>query len=157
MEKEEISKIFDDFKNELSDRQKAIEWWNSLNQPQKDQLYLSWFGCKSTDKFPDEIEYMWRKETQQNQYHDTVVDDYSVTDLVETNKKFENDLREKVDFDMLNNLYTDLNNLSKIYEELSNIDWYLKQLYNLKLFVKLLSKSSSFAHKAHKELNKLMK
>lgn len=53
--------------SETSTREQALAWWNKLVQQQKEQLYLSYYGCKVTDKFPDEIEEIWRKETQQIQ------------------------------------------------------------------------------------------
>jgi len=117
---------------EKSDREQAIEWWINLNLHQQTQLYLSYFGCKATDKFPDEIEQIWRKETHFQGFFEIKKED-----------------RVQVDFEMLRDSIDDTLNLMS---ESMVSDGYI---HNLKLFFELLSKSSTFAHKAHKELNRL--
>lgn len=59
---------------------------------------------------------------------------------------------KKVDFDLLNYMLkvATTQNEGKCYFNPSQ-----DELRNLALFLKMLSKSSSFAHKAHKELQKL--
>lgn len=127
---------------EKSDREQAIEWWNGLNDLEKMALCRVYFSMRSvsgisvikslTDR---EIEQIWRKETQQELERGIVI----------TREE-----RPQVDFEMFNQLQHKRVEFGQIYLSAKEMD-------NIKLFFELLSKSSTFAHKAHKELNKLMK
>jgi hypothetical protein len=116
---------------EKSDREKAIEWWNSLSGKLKQiNLIIKYLPNRPKSLKLDnitgrEIEQIWREETQQ-----------------------EKEERLQVDFELLKIQVQDFSNDESYSEGARN---------NLKLFFDLLSKSSTFAHKAHKELNKLMK
>lgn len=113
---------------EKSDRERAIEWWLSIYSTIKRvTLQEKYFGTSSLVNriTNEEIEQIWRKETQQ-----------------------EKEEMPQVDFELLS--------LSVIAVS-SNLKLTKKANLNLKLFFDLLSKSSTFAHKAHKELNKLTK
>lgn len=139
---------------EKSDREKAIQWWNKLRRMSISEgngmggVRRSWDLVNKY--FPDQmssgkgiallngdqIEHIWRKETQQE----------SQKGIVITKEE-----RLQVDFGMLKALEEQCDNLS-------NHIPLLNQLFdNYKLFLNLLSKSSTFAHKAHKELQKLQK
>ena len=127
---------------EKSDREKAIEWWNSIPVFEKGLLIHDTFNPPLNQRIPEEvtgreIEQIWRKETQQELERGIVI----------TREE-----RPQVDFEKLKEtfeaLYIDMDQILMISDE---------YIDNFKLFFELLSKSSTFAHKAHKELNKLMK
>lgn len=132
---------------EKSEREKAIEWWNGLSNPKQHALYLDYFGCRATDKFPDEIEQIWRKETQQESF-----EDISADVMREYKNSILKEKRSQVDFEMLRDaVFRSIPAMFGKHHQWGN------HVENLQLFFELLSKSSTFAHKAHKELNKLMK
>jgi len=147
---------FDLYQDCKSDREQAIEWWNKLNIHQQNQLYLSYFGCKATDKFPDEIEQIWRKETQQEKrgVHQEPLEGFDEDRIFEheiQHKKKED--RAQVDFEMLKRT---IETQSQVLKVMDGTKYSEKEEYrNFELFFELLSKSSTFAHKAHKELNRL--
>lgn len=119
---------------EKTDREKAIEWWNNdlfYNQQQE-------FNYKINE---DQIEQIWRKETQQKSLIELQAD--KVEEIAFKNLKKEE--VSQVNFELLKNT------IKKLEDPIR------EDMVNLQLFFELLSKSSSFAHKAHKELNKLMK
>ena len=128
-----------------TDRELALEWWNGLfyNQQQDYNLkingkFLDWLNN-------DQIEEIWRKETQQNS-----IDNYSdLGDEMFALPKKEPQ-QKQVDFVNLKDTLEILSTTSLLEDLLSSEDQ-----INLGLFLELLSKSSTFAHKAHKELNKL--
>lgn len=128
-EMERIKELEFDGTIEKTDREKAIEWWNSLTKNTQLTLAALLRGVNSILGLEmvtgREIEQIWRKETQQ-----------------------EKEEMPQVDFELLS--------LSVIAVS-SNLKLTKKANLNLKLFFDLLSKSSTFAHKAHKELNKLTK
>ena len=142
---------------EKSDLEKAIEWWNSIPVFEKGLLIHDTFNPPLNQRTPEEvtgreIEQIWRKETQQKSSIESQAD--KVEEIAFKNL-LRKEKRPQVDFEMLNS------NLMYITEHCKNSS--LDKLKareitkNLLLFFELLSKSSTFAHKAHKELNKLMK
>ena len=121
---------------EKSDREKAIEWWNSIPVFEKGLLIHDTFNPPLNQRTPEEvtgreIEQIWRKETQQELERGIVI----------TREE-----RPQVDFE---GLYKYISAMNQLYDTVA--------IQNLCLFFDLLSKSSTFAHKAHKSLNKLMK
>lgn len=137
---------------EKSDREKAIEWWMNIYTTigrvnlQEKHLGTASLVRKITD---EEIEQIWRKETQLNIPEIGTEEFNNMCQSFFSGKPKEEEKREQVDFEMLNNmtLNSDISALKLIYSK--------EELDNISLFFELLSKSSSFAHKAHKELNKL--
>lgn len=132
---------------EKSDREQAIKWWNGLSTPKQHALYLDYFGCRATNLFPDEIEQIWRKETQQKSSIELQADKVEEIAFKNLLKKEE---RHQVDFEMLKKEIDYMKNKVDTFATTPSTR-------NMVLFFDLLSKSSTFAHKAHKELNKLMK
>lgn len=154
-------------------REQAIEWYEQLSTSEKRRLYKLHLNHVIIDPKWGEavlkgIELIWRKETQKLVYQqiiDTVGGEEEFCkavgiELPQIGTKEFNNLcsayfsgkpkQPQVDFEML------------VTYDLPFIFGYLGQenenhLINIKLFFEILSKSSSFAHKAHKELNKLMK
>lgn len=127
---------------EKSDREKALEWWNKFSF--KEQYRLSQFNLEyyhRTDQLTGrEIEQIWRRETQQlsnNLFN-------SVNSEDTFNLSFMSEKKEQVDFERLNKY---IKAMSQLYDT--------EDIKNLVNFFNLLSRSSTFAHKAHKELNKL--
>ena len=121
---------------EKSDLEKAIEWWNSIPVFEKGLLIHDTFNPPLNQRTPEEvtgreIEQIWRKETQQELERGIVI----------TREE-----RPQVDFE---GLYKYISAMNQLYDTVA--------IQNLCLFFDLLSKSSTFAHKAHKSLNKLMK
>ena len=119
---------------EKSDREKAIEWYDSLPIGKAMEVRRN-FGVDVTRKSvtDKEIEQIWRKEK-------------CAEKGVQTHKEFEDKIKEQVDFELLKIQIQDFIN-DESYSEGARS--------NLKLFFDLLSKSSTFAHKAHKELQRL--
>lgn len=115
-----------------TNREKALEWWQyNLSSNQNQELTDKYFpGEHYSYLSKREIEEIWKQETQQN--------------LDGTTKKQVDFDRVKVTLDFF---VTDHNLLERYTKE---------ELENVQLFVELLAKSSTFAHKAHKELNKLI-
>lgn len=126
---------FDFVSMEKSDREKAIEWWHNLELDKRNLIYMDYMGTLNSGRVLKqfEIEQIWRKETKQ-----------------------EKEGMSQVDFELLKTFKEDFTNLSNLNPVLKG-GWIKESLENMYLFVELLSKSSTFAHKAHKELNKLMK
>lgn len=150
---------------EKLDREQAIEWWNSLFGTGKqielcEKYYPEYllYNIKSPDA--KDIEQIWRKETQQELEKSIIITnveekskvDFETESILLDNSVFDTNVRltsrPQVDFEMLNMW---INNLKNYSNDLT------PQKQNLLLFFELLSKSSTFAHKSHKELNKLMK
>ena len=115
---------------EKSDKQKAIEWWNGLFYNQQQEYNHRVNGDFLNWLSADQIEDLWRKEVGL------------------TTKQIES--MNIVDFNML----LRIKDKDSCYRQVNMEE---DELDNLKLFFDLLSKSSTFAHKAHKELNKLNK
>ena len=122
-----------------SDREKAIEWWNEFSGLEQTQL------CDTNTELIGkvrrretltgrEIERIWRKETQQEHLKEVYI--------VKEEK-------QQVDFEKLLKTLNECACGERIACD--------REAQNLNLFVELLSKSSTFAYKAHKELNKLLK
>lgn len=135
-EMERIKELTFDGMIKKSDREKAIEWWNgfpdfateNVLKGGKHGLCTYYFQSRSYQNLTGrEIEQIWRKETQQEKEEIT-----------------------QVDFEMFNQLQHKRVEFGQIYLSAKEMD-------NIKLFFELLSKSSTFAHKAHEELNKLNK
>lgn len=59
--------------------------------------------------------------------------------------------KELVDFEAINNFFEEIENLTVFHDRKLNTE----EVLNIQLFLKKLKESSSFAHKAHKELKKL--
>jgi len=121
-----------------SDREKAIEWFSKFSSFEKTQLCDTHTELVGSIRRWEtltgrEIEQIWQKETKQ-----------------------EKEGMPQVDFELLKTFKEDFTNLSNLNPVLK-IGWIKESLENMYLFVELLSKSSTFSHKAHKELNKLMK
>jgi hypothetical protein len=135
---------------EKSDLEKAIEWWNSIPVFEKGLLIHDTFNPPLNQRTPEEvtgreIEQIWRRETQQKSSIEIQADKVEEITFKNLLKK---EKRPQVDFELLS--------LSVIAVS-SNLKLTKTANLNLKLFFELLSKSSTFAHKAHKELNKLTK
>ena len=110
---------------------KAIEWWNSLSGKLKQiNLIIKYLPNRPKSLKLDNIT---GREIEQIWREET---------------QQEKEERLQVDFELLKIQVQDFSNDESYSEGARN---------NLKLFFDLLSKSSTFAHKAHKELNKLMK
>lgn len=119
-----------------SDREKAIEWWNSISVFEKGLLIHDTFNPPLNQRTPEEvtgreIEQIWRKETQQELERVIVI------------------IREERPQVGFEGLYKYISAMNQLYDTVA--------IQNLCLFFDLLSKSSTFANKAHKSLNKLMK
>jgi|GEM_PF-5251964 hypothetical protein len=121
---------------EKSTRKQAMKWWNKQDEDYKIDLCIHYNDiCKLHGRIPSsltgrEVEIIWR------QYHKDFVD------------KAMGNNKELVDFEMLTaSIRTALR--GDIISEY--------QRNNFNLFFKKLSKSGSFAHKAHKELQRLNK
>mgnify|MGYP000940733512 CR=1 FL=1 len=137
---------------EKSDRELALEWWNNLDDSMKMNLCRIHFSMRSVSGISviksltgREIEQIWRKETQQ-----TVVSEIGTKEFNDVcTATFGGNLKEEkpqVDFE---GLYKYIEAMNQLYDTTA--------IQNLCLFFELLSKSSSFAHKAHKELQRLNK
>lgn len=131
-----------------SSREQATEWWNSISYGKRNSYSLKHLGYKAGITATEEmIEDIWRKETQQ---------DIDFEEMRSRISQFEDEIDEmctshqqpQVDFEMLRLTITAIS---------GNLTLTDTAKMNLQLFFNLLSRSSSFAHKAHKELNKLMK
>jgi hypothetical protein len=152
----EICKLKLNQQNEISiimnksDKEKALKWYNELPQQHKEQLYLSYYGCRATDKFPDEIMEIWRIETQNNSPLDT----FSPEDFSDDGS---DPKEQKVDFDRIqtttNRLFNQLNDENLYIFKLCTV----AEIKNLQLFFKLLSTKPTFAKKAYEELSKFNK
>ena len=137
---------------EKSDREKAIEWWNSIPVFEKGLLIHDTFNPPLNQRIPEEvtgreIEQIWRRETQQKSSIEIQADKVEEIAFKNLLRKEE---RLQVDFELLNQIQFKMVSNSTIYLS-------MEEMNNIKLFFELLSKSSTFAHKAHKELNKLTK
>lgn len=121
-----------------STREQAIEWWNTVTY--KGLIISKYFnGRRSHTLTGREIEEIWMKETQQ------------ILDTVDTDcaESFER-INKLVDFELLKDSIPMIEACVDNCQPLWN-----NKIDNLKLFFDKLSTSSSFAHKAHKELNRL--
>ena len=137
---------------EKSELEKAIEWWNSLPVFEKGLLIHDTFNTPLNQRTPEEvtgmeIEQIWRRETQQKSSIEIQADNVEEIAFKNLLKK---EKRPQVDFELLNQIQFKMVSNSTIYLS-------MEEMNNIKLFFDLLSKSSTFAHKAHKELNKLTK
>lgn len=147
-----ICKDYDCFEfEEKSDREKAIEWWEKEIKERSGNISVKYFSeLMPWELTKDNIEEMWRKETQQKSSIELQADKVEEIAFKNLLRKEE---RPQVDFEMLNS------NLMYITEHCKNSSLNTLRARevtkNLLLFFKLLSKSSTFAHKAYKELNKL--
>lgn len=121
---------------EKSDREKAIEWYCNLPIGKMVNLRLKYGSNLRKNVADEEIEQIWREE------HKLFVE------ATMNGKSYTFGERPQVDFESV---------LGQVRWILNDSDYSLESRNNLKLFFELLSKSSTFAHKAHKELNKLMK
>lgn len=132
---------------EKSDREKAIEWWNrKISGFDRTKIGSKYFDLQRLSSLTGrEIEQIWRKETQQKLSENffNSVNDENTFDPDSVMKEE----RSQVDFELIQEMMLNI--------EKSDLcgHW----VDNLKLFLHLLSRSSSFAHKAHKELQKLNK
>ena len=115
-----------------TDREKALEWFSELGMRKYSLLKENNLdlGLQFTEGFKSKIEEIWKKEIQ---------------------SKCEN--KQQVDFGLLQRTIQMISN----YNNIEEIEFSKKENDNIQLFFELLTKSSSFAHKAHKELNKLNK
>ena len=138
-----------------SDREKAIEWWNNIERYNPDDYncreYLSerHFNRRSACLTGIEIEQIWRKETQQSNIPDDIFEESEFQQELSAVKRGDLNFfleRPQVDFE---GLYKYISAMNQLYDTVA--------IQNLCLFFDLLSKSSTFAHKAHKSLKKLMK
>ena len=122
-------------------REQALEWWNNIKDFDEHSIFKGKYGL-CFRYYPGrewqyltgrEIEDIWRKETQLNS-----------SPLKSFNL-------EKVDFYRLSTSIRFLTNIKAVHSDRFTEE----ELSNIELLFDLLSKSSSFAHKAHKELKKL--
>lgn len=151
---ERFGSIHIDNWKEKSDREKAIEWWNKLTFHQKQTSFLNqdfkFTPATICDELTGrEIEQIWRKETQQSNIPDDIFEESEFQQELSAVKRGDLNFfleRPQVDFERLSKYINVMNQLYDTFD-----------IQNLCLFFNLLSKSSTFAHKAHKELNKLMK
>ena len=138
---------------EKSDREKAIEWWNNISEEDKRKIVnSSEFRLVVVNGFcwatSFEIEEIWRKETQQKSLIESQADEVEEIAFKNLLRK---EKRPQVDFELLHSTIDMIDS----YPVDEDVDLNKLERVNLKLFFELLSKSSTFAHKAHKELNKL--
>lgn len=136
--------------SEKSDREQAIEWFSKFSSGGKTQLCdMNTQLVGSVRRWETltgrEIEQIWRKETQQDSLN-------SYSDLGDEMFALPKEKRPQVDFGRLSLTLNHILGNEKMHKYYAQ-----SELFNLGLFLELLSKSSTFAHKAHKSLNKLMK
>jgi hypothetical protein len=118
-----------------STREQAMEWWNNLCWTDKFLLMKEEFSDRHPQSLTGrEIEEIWR------QWHEDFV------------SKVMGDNKKLVDFEMLKYSLP----MFEACVDNCQPEWN-KYTNNLKLFFKKLSESGSFAHKAHKELQRLNK
>lgn len=146
-----IQEVLKQFKQELeekekSDREQAIEWWKDQSDNIGEIADKYHKGCETITGI--EIEQIWRKETQQIKMNNPYLDGEIITIDKGGKESSEFSLKPQVDFESV---------LGQLRWILNDSDYSLESRNNFGLFFELLSKSSTFAHKAHKELNKLMK
>ena len=120
-------------------REQALEWWGNLQLTTQRILYKSYYGCEATDKFPDEIEEIWKKETQQIGINRSTED--KLKSVQELSKQPE------VNFEMLKILVKLVTELDEGYNR--------DERNNMKLFFHLLSTKPTFAKVAHEKLKRL--
>lgn len=128
-------------------REQALEWWNNLplfiensKHHYSDRYYPNRGHNSLTGR---EIEKIWEKETQKPVYQqiiDTVGGEEKFCELAGLTKK-------QVDFELLQEMY--------LHTQSGKNALCGHWIENFQLFIELLAKSSTFAHKAHKELKKL--
>lgn len=118
-----------------STREQAMEWWNNLCWTNKGILMSGHFSERHPQFLSGrEIEEIWR------QWHEDFV------------SKVMGDNKKLVDFEMLKYSLP----MFEACVDNCQPEWN-KYTNNLKLFFKKLSESGNFAHKAHKELQRLNK
>ena len=140
---------------EKSDREQAIEWWNGLSTGEK-VFYTSNYMNKSVNAeklkylYEWQIEEIYKKETQQElrEDYDCCYPRGEQGIIVSNHKEI-----PQVDFEMLKRTINTQIMVLKVTDGTKYNE--NKEYENFKLFFNLLSKSSTFAHKAHKELKKL--
>ena len=119
----------------VNDRRKALQWWNSLDLLEQEACALSYIKQStfpkrnSTHLTGREIQIIWED-----------------VDCPEPHKA-----KEMVDFVSLNNFIERFSDIQDMYPTDINENC----IKNAKLFFDKLSQSSSFAHKAHKELKRI--
>lgn len=135
---------------EKTDREKAIEWWKNLpdfgnpTNSGKRGLCTQFYNDRMFQHLTlKEIEEIWRKETQLGLTSE------------EWDEIFEE--KKKVDFDIINSVFNTLKFLNDVGLGKTPVHFTENELNNLQLFFDMMSRSSSFAHKAHKELQRLNK
>jgi hypothetical protein len=140
-------------RNKVTKRTRALEWWNELPKSgvlmKGDSDYCQVAFCEKYHKGVEtitgrEIEEIWTKENLNQNIQDSIdVDSY-------TNDGSHS--KPQVDFDCL---YATINHMVGNPNLLG--EYTKHELNNMFLFFELISKSSTFAHKVHKELNRLNK
>lgn len=121
----------------LSPREQAIKWWDGLPIFIYKVYSEKYFGQHWSVLSEEQIEEIWRKEHEVFVNKALKGESYNFGD------------KQQVDFELLYKTFQDCTKGERIACN--------KEIQNLSLFVDMMSHSSSFAHKAHKELNKLMK
>lgn len=128
-----------DPRNIVTSRARAIEWWsNVVKYPSQKEILCDKYYTNPQKHFISltgrEIEMIWKAELLKTESHNL-------------------NLKKNVDFEML---------LETVKETIITLNTMKGTQYekpnegeNLELFFNLLSKSSTFAHKAHKELKNL--
>ena len=128
-----------------TDREKAMEWWNELPiSPSKKVLSNSYYRREPNSLTGREIEHIWNMEVSWKGANQQIQDFIDIS-------SWSNDAsnpKPQVDFEMLKET---INSFIKLLDKKS--PW----SNNIQLFFSLLSQNASFAHKAHKELQRLNK
>lgn len=126
-----------------TDLGKASVWWNGLFFCQQQEYNLEINGNRLTWLNSTQIEELYQKiyKPVYQQIIDAVGGEEKFCELAGIPKK-------QVDFKSIFKIL----DKESCYREVSMDE---EELDNLKLFIELLAKSSTFAHKAHKELNRL--
>ena len=142
---------------EKTNREKAIKWWSNLDYYSKVNLNISYHGTdRSINSLTGrEIEEIWYKETQEF-YNPDVVEMAQSRDMV-LEEMEEKEKQSKIDFERLNLTRLWLENQHNDFESRLFQMCTREEIKNLIEFLTKLSQSSSFAHKAHKELQRLMR
>lgn len=113
----------------------AISWWSNLSFSQQ---------LSKTGQFLNECSH------PKCMFYDKAIKNYDEMQITEIYNWFNKESKQ-VDFKCLSSLITNFASVPDFYP----IDISTKEIENFKLFFKKLSESSSFVHKAHKELKNL--